>query len=199
MPVTAPLRRRQSSSNRQRTTSSQPFGWTAFETDLGWMGMVYDQSELQEVEFGHPNFDNLVRRLKSRGIDLADAQQTPTGWAQRCARGLKQLAAGKTYSFDTIPLSLGHLTPFGKRVLTACRDIPWGQVLTYGELAAKAGSPNAARAIGNVMANNRFPLVVPCHRVVGSGGSLGGYSAPGGVATKRQLLLREGYQPHSPK
>jgi methylated-DNA-[protein]-cysteine S-methyltransferase len=64
-------------------------------------------------------------------------------------------------------------------------------MLTYGELAAKAGYPGAARAVGNCMAANRIPLLIPCHRVVCAGGRLGSYSAPGGTVTKRRLLALE--------
>ncbi|MEX1224432.1 MAG: MGMT family protein, partial [Pirellulales bacterium] len=73
----------------------------------------------------------------------------------------------------------------------ACRRIPIGQTMSYAELAAVAGSPGAARAVGNIMAGNRVPIIVPCHRVVGSGGSLGGYSSSGGLRTKRRLLSLE--------
>ena len=69
-----------------------------------------------------------------------------------------------------------------------CRRIPYGRTMSYAELAAKAGSPNAARAVGNCMAGNRIPLIVPCHRVVCSDGRLGSYSAPGGTRMKRRLL-----------
>jgi methylated-DNA-[protein]-cysteine S-methyltransferase len=67
-------------------------------------------------------------------------------------------------------------------------------VSTYGDLAAAIGSPGAARAVGSVMARNCFPLIVPCHRVLGAGGSLGGYSAPDGLRMKRRLLAMEGQQ-----
>ena len=89
-------------------------------------------------------------------------------------------------------VELDHLAPFARRVVELCRRIPYGQTLTYGELAAQAGSPRAARAVGNVMRTNRCPLVVPCHRVVPSGSGLGGYSAPGGVRAKLRLLELEG-------
>jgi methylated-DNA-[protein]-cysteine S-methyltransferase len=83
------------------------------------------------------------------------------------------------------------VTDFQRKVLDACRAIPPGETLSYAELAVIAGAPGAARAVGNVMRTNRIPLVIPCHRVVGSGGSLGGYSAPDGLAMKRKLLERE--------
>ena len=76
-------------------------------------------------------------------------------------------------------------------MIDACRAIPRGETLTYGQLAAKAGYPGAARAVGQVMARNCLPLLIPCHRVVGSNG-LHGFSAPGGLATKQRLLEIEG-------
>ena len=79
------------------------------------------------------------------------------------------------------------MTPFQKQVIRTCREIPYGETLTYGELAVKAGSPGGARAVGTTMRTNRFPIIVPCHRVVGANG-LGGFSASQGVQTKRRLL-----------
>jgi methylated-DNA-[protein]-cysteine S-methyltransferase len=76
-------------------------------------------------------------------------------------------------------------------VLQACRKIAPGKTLTYAELADKVGSPGAARAVGNCMARNRFPLIIPCHRVVGSNGHLGGYSAAEGIPFKKRLLELE--------
>jgi methylated-DNA-[protein]-cysteine S-methyltransferase len=104
---------------------------------------------------------------------------------------LVQFAAGEAVDFSDIPVDGEHLSPFQRRVVRACRAIGRGQTRTYGELAAAAGSPGAARAVGRVMATNRTPLVVPCHRVVGASGSLGGFSAPQGVAMKRRLLMME--------
>jgi methylated-DNA-[protein]-cysteine S-methyltransferase len=80
------------------------------------------------------------------------------------------------------------VSPFHQRVLRACSQIPTGSVLTYGKLAEEVGSPQAARAVGGAMAKNRWPLIIPCHRVVGACGRLTGYSGRGGVETKRQLL-----------
>ncbi|MBV8949835.1 MAG: methylated-DNA--[protein]-cysteine S-methyltransferase [Actinobacteria bacterium] len=87
-------------------------------------------------------------------------------------------------------------SPFRRTVLeTLRREVPWGETVTYGELAAMAGAPGAARAVGTAMARNPVPLVVPCHRVVASGGRIGGYGGGAhGVAMKRVLLEREGLQ-----
>jgi methylated-DNA-[protein]-cysteine S-methyltransferase len=105
---------------------------------------------------------------------------------------LARYAAGEAVDFSQVPLDLDHLTRFARRVVAACRRIPRGQVRTYGELAAACGAAGAARAVGSVMAKNRFPLIVPCHRVIGAGGGLGGYSAPDGLRMKRRLLALEG-------
>jgi methylated-DNA-[protein]-cysteine S-methyltransferase len=120
---------------------------------------------------------------------LVDA---PPRWVRDLREQLVRFAEGEPQTFDEVPLDIEELTPFARQVLGECRKLQWGQVMTYAELAHQAGRPGAARAVGNVMANNRFPLVVPCHRVIGSGGGLGGYSAPGGLATKRRLLEAEG-------
>jgi methylated-DNA-[protein]-cysteine S-methyltransferase len=93
--------------------------------------------------------------------------------------------------FLDLQLDVVNSTEFQLAVVRHCRAIPIGGTLTYGELARAAGHPRAARAVGQVMATNRFPLIVPCHRVVGSNGSLGGYSARDGLNMKRRLLDRE--------
>jgi methylated-DNA-[protein]-cysteine S-methyltransferase len=97
--------------------------------------------------------------------------------------------AGARDSFADVELDLEGLTPFQVAVVEALRAVPWGEVVTYGELAALAGHPNAQRAAGSVCAHNRFPLVVPCHRVVAAGG-IGNYGASG-VEYKRRLLELE--------
>jgi methylated-DNA-[protein]-cysteine S-methyltransferase len=104
---------------------------------------------------------------------------------------LQAFAAGARDNLHGIEVDYGIVTPFQRQVLDACRAIAPGETLSYGQLAIIAGAPGAARAVGNVMRSNRLPLVVPCHRVVGSGGALGGYSAPEGLAMKRKLLERE--------
>jgi methylated-DNA-[protein]-cysteine S-methyltransferase len=100
-------------------------------------------------------------------------------------------AAGEPVDFADVPVALDHLTPFARRVVKHCRAIRRGQTRSYGDVAAAAGRPGAARAVGQVMAANRTPLVVPCHRVVAADGRLGGFSAPTGLAMKRRLLALE--------
>ena len=105
---------------------------------------------------------------------------------------LRDVVHGQADTLADVAVPLDHLGPFARQVAQRCRQIPVGKTMTYGELAAACGSPAAARAVGNVMSSNRFPLIIPCHRVVGSNGSLGGFSAPQGIELKRKLLRAEG-------
>jgi len=90
-----------------------------------------------------------------------------------------------------IPLILDGFSSFGTSVLKTCREITFGQTITYGQLAKKSGRSNASRAVGNALARNPLPLIIPCHRVVRSDGKLGGFSAPGGTALKKRMLKLE--------
>jgi methylated-DNA-[protein]-cysteine S-methyltransferase len=105
---------------------------------------------------------------------------------------MKRFTAGKKVDWSDVRLAYGKQSEFQRKVQEAARQIPRGEVRSYGELAAAAGSPGAARAVGSVMRNNRFPLVIPCHRVVASGGKVGGFSCPSGVEMKEKLLALEG-------
>ena len=104
---------------------------------------------------------------------------------------LRSYFAGDRRALDGVPVDLEYETPFLERCAWALRDVPPGEVVTYGELAALAGAPNAARAAGSFCARNRLGLFVPCHRVVAASG-LGSYGSTG-VDYKRRLLALEGY------
>ena len=90
-----------------------------------------------------------------------------------------------------IPLILDGFSSFGISVLETCREIEIGQTITYGQLAKKAGKTNASRAVGNILAKNPLPLIIPCHRIIRSDGKMGGFSAPGGINLKKKLLELE--------
>lgn len=114
----------------------------------------------------------------------------PRKWRD-LARRLGRVLAGERVAFDDVTLEMSGIPGFHERIYALLRRVPAGETLSYGELAARAGSPGAARAVGQAMARNRWPIVVPCHRVLRSGGRLGGFSAPGGIAFKRVLLEAE--------
>jgi methylated-DNA-[protein]-cysteine S-methyltransferase len=161
-----------------------------FPSDLGWMALMVAGGAVKQLTFGH---------VSAAAATKALGQKTPkpTKPGKRHARLVRRLqayAAGVPDPLRDIPVDLGPTGDFGRRVLEQCRQIPYGCTMSYGELAAKAGSPRAARAVGNCMATNKIPLLVPCHRVVRSGGRLGSYSAPGGTSTKRRLLALESHE-----
>ncbi|MGB4727805.1 MAG: methylated-DNA--[protein]-cysteine S-methyltransferase [Thermogutta sp.] len=99
--------------------------------------------------------------------------------------------AGRRFDFFDILLDLGNCPGFTRTVLHKCREIPYGQTMTYRELATAIGRPTAVRAVAQALAHNPIPLLIPCHRVIGSDGSLRGYSAAGGTETKRRLIQME--------
>jgi methylated-DNA-[protein]-cysteine S-methyltransferase len=100
--------------------------------------------------------------------------------------------AGRPTSYDDIPLELSWCTGFQRELARAIQAVPWGEIVSYGELAGLAGGPGAARAAGTFCAHNRFALLFPCHRVVSSTG-IGGYGAAG-LGLKRRLLALEGIE-----
>lgn len=171
-----------------------------FSTFLGWMAVAWREEQLIGNVFGHASRRSAELALaRMPGLPPAfcridvdsQANETPAR-IMELVDVLYRYADGDEVEFSELALSLDHLTPFGRRVVAACRAIPWGQTRSYGELAAECGSPGAARAVGSVMAKNRFPLIVPCHRVLAASGELGGYSAPDGLSMKRRLLAMEG-------
>jgi methylated-DNA-[protein]-cysteine S-methyltransferase len=119
-------------------------------------------------------------------------QQPAPAILNSAVQQLKAYLEGKQKIFD-LPIEWDLIRPFDQIILRACQQIPYGKVVSYGELGAMAGKPNSARAVGGVMARNPIPLVIPCHRVVNASGGLHGYSARGGLNTKAWLLQMEGH------
>jgi len=118
------------------------------------------------------------------------AGQSPAALERALVERIQSYFRGERVSFDDIPIDLDWCTPFQRAVADELRALPYGEVVTYGELAALAGYPNAQRAAGTFCAHNRVPLVIPCHRVVSAGG-IGGYGSLG-ADFKRRLLALEG-------
>jgi methylated-DNA-[protein]-cysteine S-methyltransferase len=144
-------------------------------TQRGLCRIVYDAEPDREVEHLAKAFG--VRVLRSaKPIDPA-------------RRELDEYFAGKRQVFD-LPVDVAFLAEFNRRVLGELARVPYGEVVTYGELAARAKRPRAARAVGTVMNRNPLPIVLPCHRVIGANGNLTGYG--GGLDRKEALLRLEG-------
>ena len=169
-----------------------------FAARLGWFGTAWGDQGLAALTFGHPDRDDAQLALERLGTLERPSVCRDDQWIDLIPR-LRAYCDGQSASFLDIPLDLTDLTDFQRRVSLACRQITWGDTCTYGELASRIGSPRAARAVGSVMARNRLPIVIPCHRVLGARGRLGGFSAPGGLDMKRRLLRLEGVREFSDK
>lgn len=155
------------------------------KTPAGSLALAATEAGLARLFFGtRKDYDAFLAEYHIR-------EKEPNKIILDAARQVVEYFNSKRTQFD-IQLDLSGQTPFRSRVLHACAKIPFGQVLTYGELAAKAGSPTAARAAGGAMAHNPIALIIPCHRVVGSDKGLHGFSSPGGLKTKAILLSHEG-------
>jgi methylated-DNA-[protein]-cysteine S-methyltransferase len=146
-------------------------------TPRGLIRVAYNAHETADDVLGE-----LARRISPRVIEAPAALDD-------VRRELDEYFEGKRTGFD-VPIDWRLHDGFGRRVLKATARIPFGKVLSYAEVAAKAGSPRAYRAAGNALGSNRMPIVVPCHRVVASGGKIGGYT--GGLERKEYLLHLEG-------
>ena len=165
----------------------------AFETALGYMAFARRGETVLALSFGHATEEaallSLSERIPTSGTGVRAVAGTGADGDELVER-LQHFARGEQVDFDDVSLDFAGRTLFQRKVLQACRAIPWGNTCTYGELAETAGFPGAARAVGSVMAQNRVPLIVPCHRVLSVCG-LGGYSAPQGISMKQRLLSLE--------
>jgi len=159
----------------------------AAKTAMGWLGIAWSERGLVKVTLPQPTEAAALGGLPSGGDPAPLAP--PDLDVIALADELRRYFDGEAVAFDE-PLDPVVGTPFQRRVWAICRAIPRGETRTYGELAHEAGSPRAARAVGQAMARNPWPVLVPCHRVLGGGQRLTGYG--GGLEMKRQLLVMEG-------
>ena len=157
-----------------------PTRYLRFTTTLGPMYATCDEGAVSGIYFEGGRHAPAVQ---AGWIEDANAPELAA-----CARQLREYCAGRRRDFDLALAPRG--TAFQRRVWEAIARIPFGATLSYGELAARAGAPGAARAAGAATGRNPLSIVVPCHRVVGSGGDLTGYA--GGTERKRRLLELEG-------
>jgi methylated-DNA-[protein]-cysteine S-methyltransferase len=157
------------------------------ESPFGELLLAATQRGLLRVAFPEEDVDSVLERLARRVSPRII--QAPNR-LDEVRRELDEYFAGRRRSFE-VPLDWSLVRgPFGREVLRLTSEIPYGGVLSYGEVAADAGSPRGSRAAGNALGSNPIPIVVPCHRVLHTGGGLGGYG--GGVDRKRWLLELEG-------
>ena len=156
------------------------------ETPLGWMGLLATAKGLRRTTLPQPTPDDCFSIL---GAEAAGATQCHERLASVEER-LLQYFSGATVSFLDEPVHVDDAPAFSRAAWQACREIPLGETRSYGWLAARAGRPNAPRAAGQAMARNRLPIIIPCHRVIGSDGALRGFGRGKGQLGLKERLLR---------
>ena len=168
----------------------------AFETGFGWVGLLASDLGIRRATLP---CDSRAECAAGLGAEAETATPDSERFADLRAR-LVRYFDGRDERFDDVPLDLDGASGFYRRAWAACRTIPRGETRSYKWLArAAAGNPNAARAAGGAMANNRVPIIVPCHRVVGTDGALRGFgSGKTRVDLKRRLLDMEGAGKRAP-
>jgi methylated-DNA-[protein]-cysteine S-methyltransferase len=160
-------------------------GWVVEDTPIGPLTLAATPAGVVRIEFGHEErvLDELASEVSPRVVRLP-------GRLDEVRRELEEYFARRRRRFD-VPVDRRLSRGYRRTVLEALsREVPYGQTVSYKELAERTGNPKASRAVGSAMATNPIPIVVPCHRVLRTGGALGGYG--GGIDTKVWLLRHEG-------
>jgi len=155
----------------------------SFDTALGRCAVRWTEAGISGVLLPH--------RDGRPGPAIEDGVAVPRFVAEAIA-GMTAVMGGHARDLRDVPLDQRGIDDFRRAVYTATRDIPAGSTRSYGEVAKAIGRPDRARDVGTALARNPFPIVVPCHRVVAANGALTGFSAPGGLDTKRRMLELEG-------
>jgi methylated-DNA-[protein]-cysteine S-methyltransferase len=161
--------------------------YSLFPTAIGWCGVLTAQRGLLRLYVGYAKRDQLLRHILD-GVGSPIQKVPATGGV---IDKIKRYCSGENVSFAGCKMDWSSLSPFQQKVLKAAMKIPYGTVETYGSLARKIGCPRGSRAVGSALAQNPFPLVIPCHRIIRGDGKSGGFSAGGGVALKNKLLQME--------
>ena len=164
-------------------------GFALFDTVIGRCGLAWGDRGLIGVQLPEATPGAAWARLRKRFPDAVEVEPPPE--IEVVIDRIRDLLAGGRDDLADIVLDLEGQSAFHLRVYAIARAIPPGETSTYGEMARAMGEPGAARAVGKALGENPWPIVVPCHRVLGSSGSMGGFSAPGGSTTKARLLTIE--------
>jgi len=169
----------------------QEIRFTAVETATGALAVAWNERGMVGSWMHAGTVERAREQVRRSYPDATEA--APPESVATAIEDTRRLLAGELNDLHAAPLDLSDVPDFDRRVYDVVRTIPPGQTMTYGQVAAALGEePMKARDVGIAMARNRFAPFVPCHRVVAANGKLGGYSAPGGSATKRRLLEIEG-------
>jgi methylated-DNA-[protein]-cysteine S-methyltransferase len=164
-------------------------GFALFDTAVGRCGIGWSRRGVVTVRLPEATEAETRARLAQRCPGAREGR--PPGPVQRAIDGMVVLLRGEASDLEAVPLDMTGVPAFHRRVYEVTRSIRPGSTLSYGEVARRLGAPGLARDVGQALGRNPFAIIVPCHRVVAAGGRLGGFSARGGVATKRRLLSAE--------
>lgn len=162
-----------------------------FPTELGWFALLGRDEIVDRLMIGHPDAEAAWEAVLATVAFEDEDPPEQFDWFPALRHRLEAFARGEATDFSDIDVADHNGSTFQRRVVAETRKLDYGDTTTYGELAERAGSPKAARAVGRVMATNRVPVIIPCHRVLGAGGRLGGFSAPAGTDLKSEMLTRE--------
>lgn len=166
-----------------------------FDTAIGRCGIAWGRGGIRGIQLPEQTEAATLARIARRG--LSSCEQLPPTEARQAVEAIVAHLNGEQIDLGALRLDRDGVAPFQRKVYEAVRSIPAGSTLTYGQVAARLNAPGAARAVGQALGRNPFPIVVPCHRVVAASG-LGGFSATGGATTKRRLLSLEGFTSTGP-
>lgn len=164
-------------------------GFALFETAIGVCAVVWSPRGIAGVQL--PESSERAARARLARLHPGATEAVPPEPVARAIADMTGLLDGKPTDLAELVLDLEGVGAFEARVYEFARAIAPGATATYGEIAQSMGDPGAARAVGQALGANPFPIVVPCHRVLGAGGKSGGFSAPGGLATKARMLNQE--------
>jgi methylated-DNA-[protein]-cysteine S-methyltransferase len=162
-------------------------GFTVFDTAIGACGLAWREDAVVGSSLPSGNAGALRGWFSRRFPEAVPGPQV-----QAAVDGIVALLGGARVDLASVSLDFSGVPSFNQRAYEVARTIPPGKTLTYGDIAHRLGMPGSAQAVGQAMGHNPFPPIVPCHRVLAAGGKDGGFSARGGVETKRRMLVIEG-------
>jgi methylated-DNA-[protein]-cysteine S-methyltransferase len=166
--------------------------WALFDTSIGRCGIAWTARGIAAVQLPEVGeHETRARLLRSRPEAV---ESLPSGDVQAAIDAITALLRGERIDLSFIPLDVTGVPNFHQRVYDIARTIPPGSTLTYGDIAKRLGDVTLSRAVGQALGRNPFVVIVPCHRVLAAGGKVGGFSAPGGAATKLRMLKIEGVE-----
>ncbi|MDQ2958507.1 MAG: methylated-DNA--[protein]-cysteine S-methyltransferase [Actinomycetota bacterium] len=172
------------------TATSDVTGFALFDTAIGYCAIAWTEAGISDVRLPEESVQHTRQALVQRYGQAAEAE--PPAEVETVIAGIVALLAGQPVDLTEVLLDPAGVPEFNRRVYQVTQSIRPGSTLCYGDIAVRIGVPGSARAVGRALGENPYPILVPCHRVLAADGSMHGFSAPGGIATKRRMLQIEG-------